>query len=325
MMTSIPRRKLVFGLPALTLAGALRPAAAQTQGTVRMVVGFPPGGGADRATRLIAEKLAPELGTTVIVDNRPGAGGTIAADYVRGAPADGLTIFTGGTHTMVVAPLTLKTVRYLPMRDFKPLGITNRSWLGLAVPASGPPTLDAWLRASRAQPQKAACGIPAVGSLPELILIQLGTEVGVPFVMVPYRGAAPLVTDLVGGQVPAALTSIQDYVAHHRDGRIRVLAVTGDSRAAPLPDVPTFKESGIKGFERLDWGGPFVRADTPEPIAERLERAFAKVLTLPEIVKALTEMGVLPAYSDAAAARRLVESDTAHWSAVIKASGYVPQ
>lgn len=249
------RRFLAMLPAALALAGLAQAQVPKDRGAVRLVVGFPAGGSADVLARIMADKLKEELGVPVVVDNRAGAGGQIAADYVKGQPGDGLTILLGTSHMMVMAPLTVKSIRYQAARDFKPVARIASFYESIAVPANSPGnTIAQWLEAARKDPKYASYGVPAPGSLPQFIGYQLGALSNTALLAVPYKGTAPLAQDLVGGQLAAGVLPIADMVQYNGT-RVKILAVNGTRRADQLPNVPTLKELGFPQFDDLEWTG----------------------------------------------------------------------
>lgn len=318
------RRVLALALlpAALTVAGLASAQVPKDRGAVRLVVGFPAGGSADVLARTIADKLKDELGVPVVVDNRVGAGGTIAAEYVKGQAGDGLTVLLGTTHMMVMAQLTTKVVRYDGNRDFKPVARLSSFYEAVTVPISSPAnTIAQWLELARNDPKHASYGVPAPGSLPQFIGYQLGTVSHTKLLPVPYRGAAPVTQDLLGGQIAAGIIPIAD-MAQHNGKRVKILAVNGSRRSEQLPEVPTLKELGYEQLDQLEWTGLFVPASTPEATVKQLEAATLKVVTLPDVREALQKMGTQP---DAAAGHTLTSSitnDLKTWTPVVKASGF---
>jgi len=299
---------------------------ATNKGPVKLIVGYPAGGSADVQARTLSDKLAAELGTTVVVDNRTGAGGQIAADYVRNATPDGLTVLLANMHMMVMLPLTSKSVRYDPVRDFKAVGRIASFYEGIAVPAALPAKdVKQWLDIARADPQKASYGVPAPGSVAQFMGYRLGTEVNTKLVAAPYRGAAPLVQDLLGDQISAGILPIADLVAHQQSGKLKVLAVNGAKRAALLPDVPTLKELGQPHFDNLEWTGLFVPAGTPRPIVDQLHAALGKALANKEVQERLLKLSSDPHPSSGDELGKLIEDDLKRWGPVIKASGFTAE
>ncbi|MFC6284635.1 MULTISPECIES: tripartite tricarboxylate transporter substrate-binding protein [Polaromonas] len=307
---------------ALALAGLAQAQVPKDRGAVKLVVGFPAGGSADVLARIMADKLKEELGVPVVVDNRAGAGGQIAADYVKGQPGDGLTILLGTSHMMVMAPLTVKSIRYQAARDFKPVARIASFYESIAVPASSPGnTLAQWLEAARKDQKHASYGVPAPGSLPQFIGYQLGTVSKTALLAVPYKGSAPLAQDLVGGQLAAGVLPIADMVQYHGT-RVKILAVNGTRRADQLPNVPTLKELGYPQFDDLEWTGFFVPASTSRATVQQLQAVTAKVVALKEVREALQKMGTEADFASAEVLEKRIADDVAMWGPVVKASGF---
>lgn len=307
---------------ALALAGLAQAQVPKDRGAVKLVVGFPAGGSADVLARIMADKLKEELGVPVVVDNRAGAGGQIAADYVKGQPGDGLTILLGTSHMMVMAPLTVKSIRYQAARDFKPVARIASFYESIAVPASSPGnTLAQWLEAARKDQKHASYGVPAPGSLPQFIGYQLGAVSKTALLAVPYKGSAPLAQDLVGGQLAAGVLPIADMVQYHGT-RVKILAVNGTRRADQLPNVPTLKELGYSQFDDLEWTGFFVPASTSRATVQQLQAVTAKVVALKEVREALQKMGTEADFASAEVLEKRIADDVAMWGPVVKASGF---
>lgn len=318
------RRLLVLALlpAALTVAGLASAQVPKDRGAVRLVVGFPAGGSADVLARTIASKLKDELGVPVVVDNRVGAGGTIAADHVKGQPGDGLTVLLGTTHMMVMAPLTTRTVRYDGIKDFRPVARLSSFHEAVTVPISSPAnTLAQWLELARGDQKQASYGVPAPGSLPQFIGFKLGELTGTRLLSVPYRGAAPVTQDLLGGQLAAGIIPIADMV-QHQGKRVKILAVNGSRRAVQLPDVPTLKELGYPQFDHLEWTGLFVPAGTSDATVQQLEAATLKVVALQEVREALQKMGTQPDPAPGSSLTSSIGNDLKAWAPVVKASGF---
>ncbi|RDI28988.1 tripartite-type tricarboxylate transporter receptor subunit TctC [Pseudacidovorax intermedius] len=293
------------------------------KGPLRLVVGYPAGGSADVQARTLADKLAADLGVTVVVENRTGAGGQIAADYVRGTAPDGLTVLLANMHMMVMLPLTSRSVRYDPVKDFAAVGRIATFYEGLAVPAALPAKdVREWLALARTDASRGSYGVPAPGSVSQFIGFRLGSEAGVKLTAVPYRGAAPLVQDLLGNQVAAGITPIADLVQYQQAGKIRILAVNGAQRAAQLPDVPTLKELGQPHFDNLEWTGLFVPAATPAATVAQLHAALGKALAQPDVKERLAKLSSDANPSTPEALTRLIAEDLQRWGPVIKASGF---
>lgn len=309
---------------AVLACAALAPCAfAADPPTLRIVVGFPPGGATDTVARLLSDKLKTSLRQHVIVENRAGAGGMIATQQLKAAPADGSLVMLTIDHTHVIVPLTFKAPGYDPLKDFTALaGVAsyyNAMAVSSALGAKTPEEFGAWLKAN---PGKANYGIPAVGSVPQFAGLLVGKALGTPMVPVPYRGGAPLVQDLLANQVPAGFLSLTESIEHHRSGRMRVLAVSGTARAKAAPEIPTFQELGIKGVDKNPWIAFFGPKGLPAEFVDRFSRAVAEALADPEVVDRLGKMGNVATYATPAQLQEWVSSATAHWGPVIKESGY---
>lgn len=325
------RRRIVAAFAGAALAGALavgaQPAVAQNYtGTVRVLVGFPPGGATDVVARHLAEKLKDLLGQPVVVENRPGAGGMIATQHLKAAPADGSTVMLTIDHSHVIVPLTFKAPGYDPLTDFTPIaGVAsyyNAMAVSSALNVNSMAEFGAWLKAN---PAKANYGIPAPGSVPQFAGLIVGKSIGVPMVPVPYRGGAPLVQDLLAGQVPAGIGSLTEYIEHHRAGKMRVLAVSGTERSKIAPEIPTFQELGLKGVDKNPWLAFFGPKGMPPEFVDRFSKSVAAVLKMPDVAERLAKLGNEVNYSTPTQLQEWVVSATRHWGPVIKESGFEPQ
>lgn len=289
---TLPRRA-ALALPALFTA---RMAGAQAlPQTITLVVPFPAGGQSDLLGRLLAERLAPALARTVVVENLTGAGGQIAARNVQGARPDGSRLLLANTSVMVLTPLTTANPGYDPVAGFVPVAGCGEFAAALAT---GPMTgaadlaaLSAWLRAN---PTRANAGVPALGSLPHLTVLGFGRAAGVPVQVVPYRGGAPIAADLMGGQLAFGVAGAADFAALHQGGRLRLLAVTGTRRAPGLADVPTFAEAGVTGLEANAWNGVFAPAGTPPALVAAVSEAILRILSEAAVQQRLESVGLLP-------------------------------
>lgn len=325
MRTSFPSR-LVRAALAVVLGIACTAALAQSGKTVRILVGFPAGGGTDGIARTLAERLKDELGVPVIVENRAGAGGQIAAQALKSAPADGTTYFISHDHTISILPLVVRNPGFDPAVDFVPVAgfATFVNALALAQGATARSFND-YLAGIRAQGGKSAVGVPAPASVPEFLVKVLGEKFKLDLVSVPYRGSAPMIADMLAAQIPAGVASVPEFVEHHKAGKLRVVAVLGGARQAVLPDVPTFAELGLAGFEDVPYYGFFAPAGTPKAEIDRFAAALAKVITVPEVKDKLTNWGLAVGFMPTAqlAARERAYAQT--WAKIIKASGFQPQ
>ncbi|MEY4362818.1 MAG: hypothetical protein RLZZ24_170, partial [Pseudomonadota bacterium] len=241
------KRKTLLALVALTASLWSAPSAfAQSDKTLRIVVGFPAGVSIDVVTRILTDKMKDELKRPVIVDNRPGAGGRLAAELLKSAPADGNTVMITPIVVPVLAPMVFNKLGYNPDTDFLPVGKVCDFSFALAVPANAPvknlKEYAAWLKAN---PQQANFGSPAAGSLPHFFGVMIGTALNVEMVHVPFNGGAALQTAVLGGHAPAGIDVVMEWQQNAKSGKVNVLATSGAQRSKVMPDVPTFKEQGF--------------------------------------------------------------------------------
>jgi tripartite-type tricarboxylate transporter receptor subunit TctC len=326
------RRLALLGLASLTAAAALLtaaplPALAQGGKTIRILVGFPPGGGTDAIARLLAEKLKDELGAPVIVENKPGAGGQLAAQALKAAPADGTTYFLSHDHTITILPLVVKNPGYEPAKDFVPVAgfatFVNALAVSGGTPARSVAEYVNWVKTAGGG--KSAVGVPAPASTPEFLVKVIGEKYKLDLVSAPYRGSAPMMQDMLGNQINAGVGSIPDFIENHKAGRIRVVAVLGGSRQPALPDVPTFGELGLAGFEDLPYYGVFAPTGTPKAQVDAMSAAIAKVIAQKDVHERLTALGLNVGHMSGV---QLATREAAYakvWAGIISASGFKPQ
>ena len=315
-------------LASLMLAEFAAPALAQDkiERPVKILVGFPAGGTADIMARAVADKMRDTLGQPVIVENRPGAIGRIAADAVKAAAPDGTTIMVMPIGPMVVVPHTYKTVSYDPIKDFAPIGMGSTFQFAIAAgPQSGAKTWAEYVTWAKANPGKSSYATSGAGSLPHFFGVLLGREGRIEMLHVPYKGSAAYTNDLLGGQVPTAVDAIADLTELHRAGKVQILASSGAKRSTAVPDVPTFAELGVKGVEAEGWFGFFAPAKTPKPIIDQLNKSLNQALTAPDVAERLTRLGLDPAPTTPEEFGRIVAADYAKWGPVVKASGFTAE
>ena len=299
---------------------------AQPSKAVRILVGFPPGGGTDAIARTLAEKLKDELGTSVVVENRPGAGGQIAAQALKSAAPDGTTFFISHDHTISILPLVMKSPGFDPGKDFVAVAgfatFVNALALSAGTPAKNFNDYLAWVRS---QGGKSAIGIPAPASVPEFLVKVIGDKYGLDLVSAPYRGSAPMMGDMLSNQIHAGVGSVPDFIENHAAGKIRVVAVLGDARQAALPDVPTFAELGLTGFEDVPYYAFFAPAGTPQAAIDQFSAALSRVMSQPDVRDRLTRWGLAVQFmpQPQITARERAYSQT--WAQIIKKSGFTPQ
>ena len=284
------RRLLLAGL--FTLGAGL--AQAQPATPVRILVGFPPGGGTDAIARILSEKLKDELGAPIVVENRAGAGGQIAAQALKAAAPDGHTFFLSHDHTISILPLVTKNPGFDPAVDFIPVvgfaTFANALALSGGTPAKSLPEYVNWVRQHGG---KDTIGIPAPASIPEFLVGMIASKYHLDLQAAPYRGSAPMMSDMLGNQIKAGVASVPDLVENHKAGKMRIVAVIGDKRQAILPDVPTFSELGIAGLDELPYYGIFAPAGTPAELMQQLNTELNAVVRDPAVVAKLTGLGAL--------------------------------
>lgn len=300
-------------------AGAQAPA----KPPVKILVGFAAGGGADILARLFADKLKDELGTSVVVENRTGAGGRVAAEALKNASPDGTTLLLTPIVVPVLAPLIYPNLAYDPVRDFAPISLVGHYHFAFAVGGSHPAkTMAEFAAWAKANPDKANFGSPAPGSLPHFFGVMIGKGIGVEMTHVAYRGGAPMLNELMGGQIAAGLDTHIELIELNKAGRIRVLATAGATRSALLPDVPTMREVGFPQVEGTGWYAFYAPARTPPGTIAALNKAIVAVANQPDVRERLARLGVEVETSTPEGLAKLMASESAKWGPVIKASGF---
>lgn len=302
-------------------------ASAQSAKPIRLLVGFPPGGGSDAIARTLSEKLKDELGVPVVVENRPGAGGQIAAQALKAAVPDGTTLFITHDHTISILPQVVKNPGFDPVRDFVPVAgfatFVNAFAVSGGTPAKSFTEYVSWVKTAGGG--KGAVGIPAPASTPEFLVKLIGQKYQLDLVSAPYRGSAPMIADMLGNQIGAGVASVQDFIENHKAGKVRVVGVLGTQRQAAMPDVPTFDEMGLKGFEDLPYYGIYAPAGTPQKFIADFSKAMAKVVAMPEVRDHLTAMGLTVGYMTPQQLATRQTAYTAAWTRIIQSSGFVAQ
>ena len=302
-------------------------ASAQQAKPIRLLVGFPPGGGTDAIARTLSEKLKDELGQPVVVENRPGAGGQIAAQALKASAPDGTTLFLTHDHTISILPQVVKNPGYEPARDFVAVGgfatFVNAFAVSGGTPAKSFTEYVQWVKAAGGG--KGAVGIPAPASTPEFLVKLIGQKYQIDLVSAPYRGAAPMMADMLGNQISAGVASVQDFMENHKAGKVRVVGVLGTKRQASMPDVPTFDEMGLKGFEDLPYYGIYAPTGTPQKFITDFSNALAKVVAQPDVREHLTAMGLTVGYMSPQQLATREKAYTEAWTRIIKTSGFVAQ
>ncbi len=288
---------------------------------VRIVIGFPPGGGIDTVARLIAPKLSEVWKQPVIVENKPGANGVLATQLVAGAPADGHTILFGTTGNLSINPVFYKSLPFDMARDFAPVTQTSSvAFLVMSNPALPVKSLAELIAYAKANPGKFSFGSSGTGGLPHLAAELLDRSAGMGGVHVPYKGSAPAMTDLIGGQVQFMVDAAALGLPNVKAGRVRALATTAAARLDFLPDVPAVAET-LPGFDAVNWYGMVVPAGTPAAAIDAIQQEVAKAMQDPAIKAKLVAQGTDPVGSTPSAFAAFMRSESARWAKVIEASG----
>ena len=308
---------------AVALAAALVQAAAAQSGypsrTISMVVGFAPGGGTDTVARIVAPKLAASLGGPVVVENKAGAGGNVATEYVARAAPDGYTILLGNVGSLTVAPHLLAKLPYDPLRDLAPITMAVVFANVLVVdPALPIKDLADFVKYAKEKPGVISYGSSGIGGAGHLAGELLAQMAGINIVHVPYKGGGPAMQGMLGGQIPAMFATPVSAGGQIRAGKVRAIVTTGAVRARLLPDIPTVAESGYPGYEALNWYAYLAPAATPAPIVERLNRELVQALNAPDIREQLDRQGVEPQSGTPEALRKYMEREYATWGRVVK-------
>lgn len=313
-------------LTSLTLAAAMlaAPSAwAQSEKTLRVIVGFPAGVSIDVVTRILTEKMKDELKRPIIVDNRPGAGGRLAADVLKASSPDGNTVMITPIVVPVLAPMVFNKLNYNPEVDFAPVGKVCDFSFALAVPANSPvknlKEYAAWLKAN---PQQANFGSPAAGSLPHFFGVMIGSALNVEMVHVPFNGGAALQTAVLGGHAPAGIDVVMEWQQNAKAGKVNILATSGAQRSKVMPDVPTFKEQGFPDAVGQGWFAMYAPAKTPVSAINDINKALNKALAHPEVRERFAALGLEPGGGSAADLQKTMQDDAQRWGPIVKKSGF---
>jgi len=287
---------------------------------VKLIVPFPPGGPIDVMARLVAQWLSASVGQ-MILDNRPGAGGTLATKAAAGAAPDGYTLLFGSSTTLAVGPSLYRNIGYDPVKSFTPIAlISTVPFVLVATPAMPVSTVGELVAYAKARPGQVNFGAPT-GTLPHLtgewFKITTGTEI----VHIPYRGAATAITDILTGQIDIAFEPTSVLLAHIRDGKVRPLAITGATRSSELPDVPTMIESGLSEFVSVSWTGLVAPAGTPPQVVAKLNQAINDSLGAPDAKASLARLGAEARTGTPQDLAAFIADETARWANVVRLSG----
>jgi tripartite-type tricarboxylate transporter receptor subunit TctC len=308
----------------LAAVALIAPVQAQTwpNKPIKLIVPFPPGGGTDFVARLVGTELAKSTGWTVVVENKAGAGGTIGLVEAARAPNDGTEIVMGQADNLVIAPAIQKNLKLDPLKDLTPVMLVGASpFLLMAETNSKYKTLGDVIAAAKATPAAVTYGTAGNGTFTHLAVELLQTAGDFKMVQVPYKGASPAITDLLGGHIAMAALSIASGMPHIQGGKVRGLAVTSLKRNPALPDVPTVAESGFKDFEATGWLGILVPNGVPPATIARLNAELTKVMQSPEVRKQLIAQGVEARTSTPEEFGSMLKAETAKWHKIIANAG----
>jgi tripartite-type tricarboxylate transporter receptor subunit TctC len=309
----------VLGMP----AAPIRAQDAFPRGPIRVLVGFPAGGTADVAARLLADKLRERTGATVIVENKPGAGGVIATEAVTKLPPDGNALVLAAMSSTVLAKLTYAKLPYDPMTDLAPISLVSTFPLVLAISPSLPvDNVAKFVAWAKANPALTSYGVPALGAHSHFFGLMLGKAIGVDMQVVPYKGSAPMIADLSAGQIKVGITGLFDFYGSYKAGKVRLLATSGKERSLSAPELPTFVESGYADLVGEGWMGLYAPPQTPLPIASALSAEIAAILALPDVRDRIVTAGMEPRATTPAGLAEFDSLEFKKWQPVVVASGF---
>jgi tripartite-type tricarboxylate transporter receptor subunit TctC len=289
---------------------------------IHLIVPFPPGGPTDIVGRLVAQKISEGIGQPVVVENRPGAGGTVGSSAAAKAAPDGYTLLYGSTSTLAIAPSLYRNIPYDPRKAFAPISLVSSGPILITVNEKVPArTLKEFIDLAKKQPGKLSYSSGGNGTPPHLAGELFKAIAGVDLLHVPYKGGGPAINDLAGGQVQAVFEGQVALMPHLQSGRARALAITGPKRSPALPDVPTVAEAGLPKYDANFWSGVVAPAGTPADTITRLNAVLVKALATPEVRDTLTKQGLEPAGNTPQQFAAHIAAELEKWAAVVKASG----
>jgi tripartite-type tricarboxylate transporter receptor subunit TctC len=319
------RRRFLAGISALAAAPH---AFAQGSRTVRIIVPFPAGGGTDVLARIVGEKLRGGYASTVIVENRVGASGRVGVDAVKAADPDGNTLLFIPDFLFTVYPHSFRKLSYDPVADFAPVAMVARSALALSVGPALPDsikTISEYVAWARSNPKNAFFATTSAGGTPHFVGVMLTRDSGATLSPVHYKGGAPALQDLLGGQIPLSVNPVGEILPYARSGKLRVLATTGAQRSKFLPDVPTLVEAGFPQIVVEPWLGFFAPGRTPADTVNRLAAAIAEGVKAPDTVQSFEKFGNEAIASTPAAFSAALKAELARWQPIVKASGFTAE
>lgn len=289
---------------------------------ITMVVPFSAGGTTDILARIVGQALGQELGESIIIENKPGAGGNIGAQQAARAKADGYTLFMGTVGTHAINQSLYKKLPYDPITDFAPLSrVANVPNLLVAHPSRPYKTVQEMIDFAKKNPGEVTYGSPGSGASPHVSGALFQSMTGAEITHIPYKGSAPAISDLLGNQIAVMFDNMPSAIQHVRSGKLRPIAVTSSTRSPELPDVPTIAEAGVPGYEAMSWFGLWTVAGTPQPVLDKLHTSLAKVLKDPAVVKKIADQGGSVSIDTPAEFQKFINNEAAKWGKVVKDSG----
>jgi len=319
------RRRILLGISAAAIAPR---ALAQSSRTVRIIVPFPAGGGTDVLARIVGEKLRGGYASAVVVENRVGASGRVGVDAVKNADADGSTILFIPDFLMTVYPHSFRKLSYDPLADFASVAIVARSGLALSAGPALPAhisKLQDYVAWAKVDSKNSFYATTSAGGTPHFVGVMLSRDAGITLSPVHYKGGAPALQDLMGGQIPVSVNPVGEVLPYVKSGKLRVLATTGAQRSRFTPDVPTMVESGFPQIVVEPWLGFFAPAKTSADTVNRLAAAIGEAMKSPETVQSFEKFGNEAVVGTPAAMAATLKADLARWQPIVKASGFTAE
>ena len=326
----ITRRDLLCSSAGVAVPGLLLSslALAQAPKLTRVIVGFPPGGGTDVGARSLADRLQAAYPGGIIVENKPGAGGRLAIEFVKSAAPDGSTMLFTTDFPITIYPHSYRKLAYDPIKDLTPVAVAAKTSLAFTIGPSVPDgvkTVADFVAWAKANPKQAAFASSSAGATPHFAGVMFSRAANLDLLHVPYKGGAPALQDLMGGQIASSFPGVGEVLPQLSSGKLRVLATTGAQRSKFMPNVPTMVESGYKDVVAEVWLGVFMPAQTPPAVVAKAAAAINEALRLPELRETLAKFGMEPLQGSPESFAALVKSDLGAWGPVIKASGFTAE
>jgi tripartite-type tricarboxylate transporter receptor subunit TctC len=318
MLPSIRRWALVF----LAAGFSLLAHAQYPDKPIKIIVPYPPGGTTDLLARSLAPRLSERLNQPVLIDNRAGAGGVIGSQVVAKSPADGYTLVFGSIASHGILPAVQNPPPYDPLKDFAPISLAAMTPNVLLANVASPfKSLSELIQMARSKPGELNFGSTSLGGSPHMSGELLKSLAKIDMVHVPYKGGAPMLVDLIGGQVPIAFDNLPSSIQHIRSGKVRALAVTTTKRWPGAPEIPTMAEAGLPNYESSAWFGLFAPGATPKPVVELLQRHVAAILKQPEVEKLYLEQGAMPVGNTSEEFAKFIAGEMVKWRTVVNDTG----